>query len=89
MLNDQSQIIVQSTRRARDSAPAVRSLKRSREAYDYNVKSATRALEVIELFGVHRSPVGHGNRECSCDPAIKLVGVASCVEQRRICDSRS
>ena len=57
MLNDQSQIIVKSTRRARDSAPAVRSLKRSGEAYDYNVKSATRALEVIELFGVHRHPL--------------------------------
>jgi len=57
MLNDQSRIIVKSTRRARDSAPAVRSLKRSGEAYDYNVKSATRALEVIELFGVHRHPL--------------------------------
>ena len=57
MLNDQSQIIVKSTRRARDSAPAVRSLKRSGQAYDYNVKSATRALEVIELFGVHRHPL--------------------------------
>ena len=57
MLNDQSEIIVKSTRRARDSVPAVGSLKRSGEAYDYNVKSATRALEVIELFGVHRHPL--------------------------------
>ena len=57
MLNDQSEMIVKSTRRAGDSAPAVRSLKRSGEPYDYNVKSATRALEVIELFGVHRHPL--------------------------------
>jgi DNA-binding IclR family transcriptional regulator len=57
MLNDQSKIVVKSTRRARDSAPAVCSLERSGEPYDYNVKSATRALEVIELFGVHRHPL--------------------------------
>jgi hypothetical protein len=57
MLNDQSEIIHKSARRARDSAPALRSLKRSREPYDYNVKSASRALEVIELFGVHRHPL--------------------------------
>ncbi len=57
MLSDQSQTIVTSTRRARDSAPAVRSLTRSGAPYDYNVKSATRALEIIELFGVHRRPL--------------------------------
>jgi IclR family transcriptional regulator, acetate operon repressor len=57
MLNDQSEIIVKRARRARTSAPALRSLKRSREPYDYNVKSASRALEVIELFGVHRHPL--------------------------------
>ena len=57
MLNDQSQIIDKGVRRARDSGPAVHSLKRSGAPYDYNVKSATRALEVIELFGVHRHPL--------------------------------
>jgi IclR family transcriptional regulator, acetate operon repressor len=57
MLNDQSEIIVKRTRRARDAAPALRSVKRSSEPYDHNVKSATRALEVIELFGVHRHPL--------------------------------
>ena len=57
MLNDQSEIIVKNTRRARNAAPAPRSPKRSGEPYDYNVKSATRALEVIELFGVHRHPL--------------------------------
>jgi IclR family transcriptional regulator, acetate operon repressor len=57
MLNDQSEIIIKRTRRARDADPAPRSLKRSGAPYDYNVKSATRALEVIELFGVHRHPL--------------------------------
>ena len=57
MLNDQSEIIVKRTRRSRDAAPALRSVKRSSEPYDYNVKSASRALEVIELFGVHRHPL--------------------------------
>lgn len=57
MLNDQSEIIIKRTRRARDPASALRSVKRSRLPYDYNVKSATRALEVIELFGVHRHPL--------------------------------
>ncbi len=56
MLNDQSEIVIKRPR-ARDSAPALRSLKRSGAAYDYNVKSASRALEVIELFGVHRHPL--------------------------------
>jgi DNA-binding IclR family transcriptional regulator len=57
MLNDQSAIIAKSTRRARIPAPLLRSPKRSGGPYDYNVKSATRALEVIELFGVHRHPL--------------------------------
>jgi hypothetical protein len=57
MLNEQSQIVIKRPQRVRDAAPAVGSLKRSGEAYDYNVKSATRALEVIELFGVHRHPL--------------------------------
>ena len=57
MLNDQSEIIIKRTRRARDSDPMPRSLKRSGAPYDYNVKSATRALEVIELFGVYRHPL--------------------------------
>ena len=57
MLSDQSEIIIKRTRRARNSALALRSLKRSGAAYDYNVKSASRALEVIELFGVHRHPL--------------------------------
>jgi IclR family transcriptional regulator, acetate operon repressor len=57
MLDNQSEIIVKSARRARNPALAVRSLKRSGAAYDYNVKSASRALEVIELFGVHRHPL--------------------------------
>ena len=57
MLNDQSEIIIKRPRRARDPAPSLRSLKRSGRPYDYKVKSATRALEVIELFGVHRHPL--------------------------------
>ena len=57
MLDNQSEIIVKSARRARNPALALRSLKRSGAAYDYNVKSASRALEVIELFGVHRHPL--------------------------------
>ena len=60
MLNDQSEIIIKRTRRAREPASALRSLKRSGEPYDYNVKSATRALEVIELFGVHLRDPGDG-----------------------------
>jgi len=52
MLDNQSEIIVKSARRARNPALAPRSLKRSGAAYDYNVKSASRALEVIELFNL-------------------------------------
>jgi IclR family transcriptional regulator, acetate operon repressor len=57
MLNDQSEITIKRARRVRAAAAADRSLKRPRYPYDYNVKSATRALEVIELFGVHRHPL--------------------------------
>jgi IclR family transcriptional regulator, acetate operon repressor len=57
MLNDQSEIIIKRSRRAREPAPALRSLKRAGGPYDTKVKSATRALEVIELFGVHRRPL--------------------------------
>ena len=87
MLSDQSEIIIKRTRRARNSALALRSLKRSGAAYDYNVKSASRALEVIELFGVHRHPLSVTEIATALGgPAIKLIGVASCVEQHRICD---
>jgi DNA-binding IclR family transcriptional regulator len=57
MLNDQSEITIKRARQVRAAAAAHRSLKRPRDPYDYNVKSATRALEVIELFGVHRHPL--------------------------------
>lgn len=36
---------------------ALRSRRRAKAAYDYNVKSATRALEIIELFAIHRQPL--------------------------------
>ena len=55
MLNDQTEIIIGRPRRTRDAAPALRSSKRP--GNDCSVKSATRALEVIELFGVHRHPL--------------------------------
>jgi DNA-binding IclR family transcriptional regulator len=57
MLNDRNEIVIKRPPRARDTAPSLRSLKRSGAPYDYNVKSATRALEITELFGVHRHPL--------------------------------
>ena len=36
---------------------ALRPRRRAKAAYDYNVKSATRALEIIELFAIHRQPL--------------------------------
>jgi DNA-binding IclR family transcriptional regulator len=57
MLNDQSEIIIKRARRARDAAPALRSFMRPGAPRDPNVKSAARALEVIDLFGVHRHPL--------------------------------
>jgi DNA-binding IclR family transcriptional regulator len=40
-----------------DSALLLRPHRRAKAAYDYNVKSATRALEIIELFAIHRRPL--------------------------------
>src|ERR1700761_5581715 len=40
-----------------DSALPLRPRRRPRAPYDYNVKSATRALEIIELFAIHRQPL--------------------------------
>jgi DNA-binding IclR family transcriptional regulator len=40
-----------------DSTVALRPRRRPRAPYDYNVKSATRALEIIELFAIHRQPL--------------------------------
>jgi DNA-binding IclR family transcriptional regulator len=58
MLNDLGEFdCTKRARRSREPAPAFRSLVRSGTSYDYYVKSATRALEVIELFGVHRHPL--------------------------------
>jgi len=40
-----------------DQTVALRPRRRPRAPYDYNVKSATRALEIIELFAIHRRPL--------------------------------
>jgi DNA-binding IclR family transcriptional regulator len=40
-----------------DPALPLRPRRRAKAAYDYNVKSATRALEIIELFAIHRQPL--------------------------------
>jgi IclR family transcriptional regulator, acetate operon repressor len=40
-----------------DWALPLRSRRRPRAPNDYNVKSATRALEIIELFAIHRQPL--------------------------------
>jgi len=47
MLNDQSEIVIKRPPRARDTAPALRSLKRSGAPHGYNVKSATQLNIVL------------------------------------------
>jgi DNA-binding IclR family transcriptional regulator len=57
MLNVPEEIRARRAQLFADSPAVLRPSRRPRAAYEYSVKSATRALEIIELFAVHRQPL--------------------------------